>query len=1685
MDRSTRPDWRKKGRSPSARREPVARERSSNWHDRRVNPVQSAAFYHQMRVVALSLAALALIAVLLYILFFVPKQTPIVALSIWKYDSWQHDWSIPPNGYAAEDLQRLRRVDGSNDNFYLQGDELGDSVSSSECLEHLKKQLSEVTPGGPGKDTVIVYLSAHGVVDEKNRPCLLLSDADPLRSDTWLTFESLLNVVKEHQNQPSNRNHKLVLILDSGRIGERWNLGLLYNGFAECLSASVTEAEIPGLYVMNAAGPGETVWAAPEIDATPFGFYVTKGLGGEARYDDNVVTLLELYRYVRQRVGLWSQNHRASVQQPMLIPEVDERDDFGIVYAEIAKDDADGDAPADSQPARLGELRSGQHQINELWRQYDLVLASRSLRRNDPLGLAEVQHTLLRAEELLWSGNAYQSELNDTLNAIRKQLDSVGRLQLPKDVLGLSLPLAKQLHMPLDEALTNTILATWEAAGGRPAPKEGEPPAPPPSYLVAADVGTRWLAGLPQVPPDRLREVLDYVAASTPRQQVTVAADQAAISEPMPDVVEVQFLKLLHDSLDWQAADSADGPSIEQIVPRAIVARQMAEQAAAPEDFRLHLWLHPLVEACDAKRRQAEDLLIIGSPEALSEARTIYEGLLNQQAAGDTYPWVLKRAEEVGGYYAVHDAAWAELPYLARWITSLSSQENIKAPGIDIAGLGDRLMRLIAASHSLSAELDRCLVEHAYQPPAGLIEAAGDVDRLHGELKDDYQKYCDYVEEGAGKDRPTLLRIGQLLRTPLLSAEVRIRLREKYMDILGSQGSLVAIEQAAGDDSQPGLPEDLVRASRDRHAEYRELLAAWEHHPALAILDRREMDLLTGEREATGLGLNSTASSADWLAYQGGEVRRLLAELLDTLNRLDGITKDRLKLATETPANTRAGTSEADRLVRAAAPLLTARTWEQTEMDPAHRLRLIDLHFAMIWQTWRALEDYWGSGDPFETTPYFALAADSYLVSARALDKTPRRFLHDTMDVEDLLARRRLAVKATTIRADNATSLRTDDSVRHQLRVDWHPDVPAGAAAAFVSRSNEAQSEPVLLPVQDESGQFTIRRSKLPAPNEGSASEVKYRIPVKDLKSATSGVDLNAMCFYRGHSYQDRFRIFWPPWVTRVEVPPQNPPHASITVEGEGEKTGHIMFIFDCSATMGENNRMQTATGALRAVLDSLLAANRYEVGLRTYGRQARYLANNNPNLVFRIPGAQADLNPDLDVELMTPLRKLDKACHKEIVDLFPKLQPCGQTPLYLALKTVFDRGDFAHLPAGETKRVIVITDGLNNQSNFLKRTTGLDPTTADEVIEARENAGKARDVAIDIIGLDLGLAADLERLATKTGGSYTQADNIATLIEALRKALKLVEYQVDGPGASASGKKRRVLGETWPLPELTPGSTSYNVAIPDVDRAPTATVQIEGGESLLLWYDPRSDRLIYPPYRPERYDKGDAFRAEQTCLEPRGGASYDVHALLPRRRGKDVEFYVSVQHADETTFTPRPKHVWAEIRPEGVDAQRVYYFADPDFVPDRPVPVFRFLAKDWPATADDARIQMWFKFREDDARPNWTGLVNDPSRPPQFEIAKLPGVTFEIETRPLGGGATSVVVTENHPMDQSAAPARVRIHPLPQEMIHHEFSGVVNVVTHEFRYGGQLPTSIEITCKETITENAIKVEPIHVVVGK
>ena len=115
--------------------------------------------------------------------------------------------------------------------------------SKDQWLREFRRQIDTAVPGGPARNTIIIYLSLHGVVDDKGEPCLIPPGASPWQSSQWVRVRDLLTELFLFQDEKGHYATKIkgwdkLLVLDCNRIDANWSLGQFYNGFRRAAAAT-------------------------------------------------------------------------------------------------------------------------------------------------------------------------------------------------------------------------------------------------------------------------------------------------------------------------------------------------------------------------------------------------------------------------------------------------------------------------------------------------------------------------------------------------------------------------------------------------------------------------------------------------------------------------------------------------------------------------------------------------------------------------------------------------------------------------------------------------------------------------------------------------------------------------------------------------------------------------------------------------------------------------------------------------------------------------------------------------------------------------------------------------------------------------------------------------------------------------------------------------------------------------------------------------------------------------------------------------------------------------------------------------------------------------------------------------------------------------------------------------------
>lgn len=1636
-----RKSWRKKGAPP-----PV-----TGAHARRgIDPTDPRrAVYRQRIMIGLLAMAFtsAFVAFIIY-LYFRPRQAPLVPL----YVTYPASLQVPPNAYAAEDYERLRAtfvprdVDGvptqrdGNANVGVWRQPANDSgITRSSFLSTLLRPLEQkgFRPGGPRKDVIMFYISAHGAVDENGRPCLLLQDSSPVDSETWLPFESVLDALNQHPKYGQASGTKKIVLLDANRLLVHERAGVLHNGFAAALGELIHDKGYSDIFVVNSTSPGEIGWSSPMLAGSIFGFFVAEGLNGQADIikRDRRITLEELELYLRRAVSSWAQSRRSAAQHPRVYAAV-EKTSFPIAHA-TSKNSLAKRLVAQIEPEKLRQsFRQRAAPLEGLTARYQRLREAAAFVRA-PFEWAQLETDLTRLDQLLFAGDAYDADYTQTIERVRGVLTELENLP---ELQGLSLAYQRRIRTDFDQQVDEWI-KSWQ----KPNFDEWKEPL---EHPAAVNLAFRWVvSGNDASRLDAAVNLIDRFPAAQP-----------------PEILEARLMRILAQHADLQSSNS-------QILD-VLATRQVAERAALPRDLRSVYWITNAVDGADAKRREAEDLLMFASPSTMVD---VTRGLAE---ARDAYEQAEKLADQISQAYRLRDEAFALVPPLAHWAAH-QTQFRERDPGLfpKINQLVDDLTTLVKAlepepNRELSGKVPE--VENAVKALRASLAA----------VQKDYFDICDPLLRRRAGDQQLIRQLLEALSVPTLDPRIdRALLRNRLVELMFADKAEV---EEAELKAQDGKKAESKSAGEGPEGQDRLLhaLAALDRHPLVKLTDRRGLALPAEfsyretplEAPAPG-GSNDQqlAARTTYLAQQGGLLRRRLASLDDDRERLTNLSSEALRRNAAEPGEMlRAGVSGADRVLRASAGLANKPLWHKNR-DPGFMLRMIDQRWFYLWQAQRALDDFWGPVTP--EGAYFAQAANRYLNHAqdagRQVDAIGCWFgKHDLLD---LARRREEAAQFGILLNPQSIMLHPGETIApNEVQITAAPNMPRGQAALLRQKPWENRPAVPALTQGDREEEY---RTSLAISESGIEPPVlEQRFRYTDLEG-TARLELTAL--YRGHTWTNPMYIRTPGEGHEVLVQRINPEAPTVRVEGEDPRPMAIMFVFDCSATMeqlvdvegGKRRRFDEARDALLTVLRSLPEAN-YKIGLALYGHRVGVReggrADTRPAPLPELAAPQG-LPVGSDVQVVMPLTDWEGGKNPQalsrIQTLLNNVRPFGKTPLYFSIrKCISDELDQLD-PRVYAQHVIVITDGENEQNPTESR-----PEDFTTLADVQGFLNRKKNVQLEILGFDLGNTKTLRDLAQSTGGKYISVKKRDELVQSIRDMVKLGEFTVTAAGEARV--RPLALGQRWSPSDWSGGQANYEIRVQGVepDVRPLA-IRLEGGEALELQV--RQSQLLFRPYTP----------ADEST--PRGrtpGGDFDVITRIGARvgRGEDgrVQFPIAIQRHNSAEFTPRPKHVWVEIKPMGErnDASKdwpTFVFYDLQFENRRPVPEMVFTATQWPEVAELAEVRFWFRM-DDDVIPNDQFPVPRGSDPVTFTSKEVPGVRFEVEVvRSDDNDNQRVRVREIHDGSVGAVDLnrlRVRLLPPPDE-IKHQYISDSQRVLHEFTYaGGRQPQTLEITERERIT---------------
>ncbi|MDD4267831.1 MAG: VWA domain-containing protein [Pirellulales bacterium] len=957
---SDRGGWRERAGAGKA-----APRAEGGWSARRDRNHERAEQRYRLRLAAGVLTILALIAGFIAYLVFIPVRTPLLVMAATDYRP-----PVPPNGWVQEDLAKLATLDRKETVKFI----TIPWQSSQQGLRELQMRLDATRPGGPGKDVVMLYLSMHGLVNGEGEPCLLPPGASPLDSTTWLPLRSLLDslFLQDRPGKPKDSTKKL-LILDCTRLDCEWRIGLLAGGFAERLPRIVESMAIPNLLVLSASGPGQVAHAAPALRGSAFAHFLWQGLDGAADKEksgnsDGRVTLQELHSYLDAQVGQWAIENRFDSQHPMLLPEAA---DWPLVYAR-KRTRLDLPAGGVDEDPRWAE-------IAELWLKHEALAAGES-RPSDPLAWEEFQQGLLRLEQLVLSGEAYQADYRETLRRANALADSLAHDALPDDLAAYSLPLARRLRPDPEGDRQRGHIAADLAAGkapesppGAPSPPAGPPPSDPARLKPAPAAATapNTADGKPQGPsaaPDDEQAGKtapppkpDTPPESQPETDPSPKPDTAPESKPEaapaskptpapvppPEVAPPQpkgpYPYLTVAEAGWKSLLTRPDPAR---IPAILALADNARRSLRADVVELHFLR--LLEAnldWDAAAGHFPMALVANGlaeeAAAPADCRAVFwtGGLIDQADASRRIandhlfigsPESLAEAKRLW-QEAIGDGAGKGYESAVARAEQVAEAYRLRDRAWRRAPYLAEWLFIRNYEGEVASPSDLCDLLLSLRQFAGLLEdgleqgrwsdelsrAQTAVNSALGRLEKALADDCYQLRTSAGEDKKTLRSAELAFRVPLVTGQQRNLLREKHLRILASRAAVEAARAAApGDVSSPAAE----AAKGGRPLDMIDRLARWPLHPALFLLDRSPLG--DGDADKPAAARELTLLDEKAAEKTGRDRQTVLADLArqgEAVRRLLAATREDVKRWSD----------QSDRLL----------TSSEREAGPAARLR--------------------------------------------------------------------------------------------------------------------------------------------------------------------------------------------------------------------------------------------------------------------------------------------------------------------------------------------------------------------------------------------------------------------------------------------------------------------------------------------------------------------------------------------------------------------------------------------------------------------------------------------------------------------------------------------------------------------------------------------------------------------------
>lgn len=1611
------------------------------------------------------------------------SSTPFISIAAIDYE---HPWA--PNAWAKEDQQRFQSLSQSSQFTVAAKQEKKEGT----WQDLIRLELGKISPGGPGGSllpflfgyrSVIIHLSAHGVLNGRSEPCLLFADADPLNDETWVPLSQVLKAIGEHA-VVSNNQARVLVILDTGKQPPDFRCGLLSSGFIDAARDEIQSLPFANFAVLLSCGEDQCAWTAPEIEGTVFGFMVATGLQGTADElsgdGDTRVTVKELADFVATAVDGYVREHRGRVQNPNLVwCGVEQSNDFELCFKSSYTSSAAASYQPNSRIKRLSEAWTSFDNWNQRTPSYASWQRATGLAR------------LTRAEQLLWAGSAYQDQFEQEITRAEKVFLGVARSPWPDTICGSSLEFLNRVHGrdPAAELRATALSLEPESLapkspGELPANGAATAPGPtaatsPPATDAKSDSGESAVEKPTPVvttpPPTPAQQIIGWltfdgqvVEGQPPPERPELPHRSAAVGFVyawLSDNSQFVNASVLNRFLDW-IGPTPDPQSVtrEEALLRTIQEHLQltrgwelpaedqfgqssladAQKQAAAEVKLLaqgqfgQLWSQYLqaADACETAIATVEpratqcleghaaqlliDLQIVRDRiHGCQTGRDASDCKIDLEALQAAAKTTIDIRDRLERTWRLRDELALELPTLAHWIAS------------PIARLQPLLSTTTAweLSQQLIQRLDAIQVQLA----AGQVPETTQLESVDQQLEKLVSAYSRSVY-----DLTDVSAKGQ--RKPLGNLMLSLGLRPSiYRGLkLDDRGRLhQGLDSRYRDFQGTVSREKLVAYSQSMPTEGVDSQPVWQPSDLPDDLENYFAPLrfteIALERKLSSP--QATAQSArDKLAAIGAELRSLWKDLPTRLAQSSLSAVEAM------------GSLEKSSIAEAEAKLQMAEYHAHllTQLVPVDRL-LVEPVPAVIansvcteqyalWQAQRGLLDFWYT----PVLPEAFMLASSLDWQAIASRLPARGPLKLTEQLHQAAAQR------ASSWSDTLQSLQAGEPPENLWQATLSlANFPSGRAWLRLALDGN----------QAKIWKLENNRFQLEMGTGALASDAnRLSLTATDLPEGNHEL----IAWFRGHTANAPIPIYRQEPPVTLAWQAEGPAETTIRVNAD-PKPARIVFVLDCSGSMGDT-RMQTAKDTLLDALRDLsrLPEGRTEIAVALFGHTSEY-SKDGPDDYSKWPGKRN--RPYNDVEVVQGLVSPTPSVISELQDKLANLKCWGRTPLYEAIRQsvalLLNRNDGF---AGDL-RVVVITDGDDNVFPYPNGLAGNASAQGNYLVpnnyihtEQSAIGFAAGQVSLDFVAFnfkagDGGDANKLETMARQTGGKVYKAGD-QDLADQLRNSIARDTYSTRNLETKRTiGTAIRLSDELHVDPSQIPGQ--FEVQIDNTTAR--KSVALLGGETIELQYR-RQLGLSFLPH-----DEGDIYP------EPGEFHYGDQPYEAIRLNGKPdsvPQIRMCLQSKDHSRQSLRPERFLLEVRRAGSGksgGERIAWTSDALWENHHRSPILRVTFKNLPDLQRD-----WLETRLWIAQP----ADGDPSQ--RLSVARFkeqavplaPGVSASAETRTEAGGLR-LTLTENRQADSPLIHWQVL--PTPDKFVEHQIHD--KRVVHEFFFSdAQLLNQIELT---------------------